>query len=128
MMWTTMQNSEAVRKPALPFLSDWADKYITRRKTNQFTISDLNGMSTYSFAWKGSKLLQVSNSELSQQENRGGCFLKHLKGICYCRWLDYWTRVKEPDPLWSYRNNKQGISPRRIYFWQDIPQTLLFFW
>ena len=70
-----MQNSEAVRKPALPFLSDWADKYIIRKKTNQFTISDLNGMSTYSFAWKGSKLLKVSNSELSQQENRGGFFL-----------------------------------------------------
>ena len=47
-----------------------------RRKTvNQFTISDLNGMSTHSFAWKASKLLKVSNSELSQQENRGGSFL-----------------------------------------------------
>ena len=32
-------------------------------------------MSTYSFAWKGSKLLKVSNLELSQQENRGGCLL-----------------------------------------------------
>ena len=30
-------------------------------------------MSTYS--WKGSKLLKVSNWELSQQENRGGSFL-----------------------------------------------------
>ena len=102
-----MQNSEAVREPALPFLFDWADKYIIRRKTvNQFTISDLIGMSTHSFAWKGSKLLKVTNSELSQQENRGGSFLtfqffiKHLKGFCYCRWLDYWTYSSEG--TWSY--------------------------
>ena len=87
-----MQNSEAFREPALPFLSDGADKYIIRRKANQFTISDLNGMSTYSFGWMGSKFLKVSNSELSQQENRGGSFLtfqfffiKHLKSIYYCR-------------------------------------------
>ena len=32
-------------------------------------------MSTYSFGWMGSKFLKVSNSELSQQENRGGSFL-----------------------------------------------------
>ena len=111
MMWTTMQNSEAVRKPSLPFLSDWADKYIIRRKTNQFTISDLNGMSTHSFAWKGSKLLKVSNSELSQQENRGGNFLTfQFFHKAFERFLLFCY------PICSYRNNKQLNKSKENFF------------
>ena len=78
---------------------------------------------------------------LRQQENRGASFLtfqfffiKHLKGtrICYCRWVDYWTRVKEPDPIYSYRNNKQlnkaQVQGEFLFDKIKIPQTLLFFW